>query len=86
MNVKRARAIYPQSMLRYRPKPYSGRLTVVVNREEFGRDGTPDCSRFAQGGIDTHMVPGNHHSYIREHAESAAAQLRACLQKGSNNE
>jgi amino acid adenylation domain-containing protein len=86
MNVKRARAVYPQSMLRYRPKPYSGRLTIVVNREEFGRDGTPDCSRFAQGGIDTHMVPGNHHSYIREHAESAAAQLRACLQKGSNNE
>jgi thioesterase domain-containing protein/acyl carrier protein len=86
MNVKRARAVYPQSMLRYRPKPYSGRLTVVVNREEFGRDGTPDCSRFAQGGIDTHTVPGNHHSYIREHAESAAAQLRACLQKGSIDE
>jgi thioesterase domain-containing protein/acyl carrier protein len=86
MNVKRARAVYPQSLLRYRPKPYSGRLTVVVNREEFGRARAPDCSRFAQGGIDTHPVPGNHHSYIREHAESAAAQLRACLQKVSIDE
>jgi amino acid adenylation domain-containing protein len=86
MNVKRARAVYPQSMLRYRPKPYSGRLTVVVNREEFGRDHAPDCSRFARGGIDTYEIPGNHHSYIREHAESAAAQLRACLQKESIDE
>ena len=25
MNVKRARAVYPRSLLRYRPKPYSGR-------------------------------------------------------------
>jgi thioesterase domain-containing protein len=86
MNVKRARAVYPRSLLRYRPKPYSGRLTVVVNREEFGPDRAPDCSRFAQGGIDTHMVPGNHHTYIREHAESAAAQLCACLQKESIDE
>ncbi len=86
MNVKRARAVYPQSMLRYRPKPYSGRLTVVVNREDFARNHAPDCSRFAQGGMDTHEVPGNHHSYIREHAESAAAQLCACLQKESIDE
>jgi amino acid adenylation domain-containing protein len=83
MNVKRARAVYPQSLLRYKPKPYPGRLTVVVNRDEFGRDRSPDGFQFAQGGIDTHTVPGNHHSYIREHAESAAAQLRACLQKES---
>lgn len=81
VQVKRARAGYSQRLLSYRPKPYGGCLTLIVNREEFRSDQTLGWDGLAAGGIESHQVPGNHLSYIREHVESSAAQLRVCLEK-----
>ena len=37
--------------------------------------------QLALGGLEIHKLPGDHDSYIREHVQSAAKELRECLGK-----
>jgi len=78
-HVRTVRASYGRCLLRYRPKPYRGRILLLVSEEFYRRNPTLGWHRLALGGIDVHRLPGNHFSYIREHVRAAATQLRACL-------
>jgi surfactin synthase thioesterase subunit len=65
----------------HRLEPYAGRVTLLLPEgahdsvEETGWTSAPT------GGIDIHHLPGDHLSYIREHAATAAAKLRELIEQ-----
>jgi amino acid adenylation domain-containing protein len=62
---------------------YPGRITLFKAGEELGgasSDPTLGWSEWATGGVDLHVVPGNHATMVyKPHAEVLAGKLRACL-------
>ena len=52
---------------RYQPSMYGGRLVLLKAAErapEYGRDPTLGWGQYVSGGIDIHVVPGNHLSIM----------------------
>ena len=70
---------YSKLMFRYRPRPFPGKLTLLVNEEQYGRDSFIGWKGYAEGGVARHRVPGNHLTRITEYVKITAARLRACL-------
>jgi len=64
----------------YRPKPYPGKLTLIVSQELWRRKSHEPWKRLA-AEVETHAVPGDHVSRITTHAADSARVLRACLDK-----
>lgn len=72
---------YSRAIYGYRPAPYPGKMTLLVNEEYHGKRpdlGWRDC---VTGGVEIHKLPGNHTSYIRDHVQVTAKQIRACLER-----
>ena len=64
-------------------KPYGGRVTLLVNEALYATDQVLGWDRVSIGGLDIHVLPGDHLSYIREHAASAAAKLRELIDRAA---
>jgi amino acid adenylation domain-containing protein len=84
-HVRRVREGYPRSLLRYKPKPYPGQVTMLTNETWYQLNHTQGWVELARGGIEQIRVPGTHHSYIRADAQTTAVHLRACLEKAARN-
>jgi aspartate racemase len=72
---------YYRVIMRYFPRPYPGRVVVLVPRDEPLRataDRTQGWGRLA-ASVDVHEVPGDHHTVVREHADVIADRLRPYL-------
>lgn len=78
-HIRQVEEAYPKTMLRYRPKPYPGKLTLIINMEENRPDSTLGWRKVAAGGLELHFVPGNHVTRMTEHAEVTGTQVRSCL-------
>ena len=66
---------YERAVAAYKPKPYQGQLIVLKAEEAWGPDDL-GWQGFAHGGLETVVVPGDHHSAITEpHVEVLAALL-----------
>jgi amino acid adenylation domain-containing protein len=85
-HVRRVREGYPRSLLRYKPKRYPGRVTLIINETWYQLNQTRGWAELARGGIELIRVPGTHHSYIRADAQATAVHLRACLEKAARNQ
>jgi thioesterase domain-containing protein len=72
---------YFKTLIRYRPKPYSGRLTLLLSEDIYAYGRAFGWRRWVDGGLEIRRLPGNHFSYIREHVATAAAQILICLQQ-----
>jgi len=68
-------------MFRYRPKDYSGRITLLVNEEQYKNDPYMGWRKPARGGVKIIKVPGNHLTRITDHAGIMAEKLRECIDK-----
>ena len=77
---------YSKLMFRYRPRKFPGKLTLLVNEEQYGRDSSIGWKGFAKEGIEIHSVPGNHLTRITEYVKITAARLRACLDEAQKKE
>ncbi len=74
---------YVDTLRRYRPAPYRGRV-VMLNNETAGRgDPTLGWKNIVLGGIDVQTIPGNHEAYIRQYVRLAGEKLRECLDKAA---
>jgi thioesterase domain-containing protein len=75
---------YSRAIGRYRPRPYAGKMTLLVN-DELYRRGHPHLgwSDLVTEGLEIHKVPGDHTSYIRGHIEVTATTIRECLEKAA---
>ena len=74
---------YVRSLFRYRPKRYTGRITMLVNEVDAQRNPDFGWRRLAVGGLTIYRVPGDHLSYIRDHAKDAAERMRDCLEEAT---
>lgn len=67
----------------YVPHHYPGRITLFKAGQELGEtssDPTLGWSEWAAGGVDVHVVPGNHATMVyKPYVEVLAEKLRACL-------
>jgi amino acid adenylation domain-containing protein len=76
---------YSRAIYAYRPKLYPGRMTLLVH-DEFRSDdnrATLGWKDFVAGGIERHVLPGSHLTYIRDHVEVAAARIRECIERAT---
>jgi len=74
---------YVRTLYRYRPRRYPGRITMLVNEVDARRHPDFGWRRLAAGGLTIYTVPGDHYSYIRDHARHTAERLRDCLEKAT---
>jgi thioesterase domain-containing protein len=71
---------YPRLLLGHRLEPYSGRVTLLLPQDAHDTVEETGWTKAPTGGIDIHRLPGDHLSYIREHAATAAAKLRELIE------
>lgn len=70
---------YSGLMFRYRPKIYPGRLTLIVNEEDYALRPTLGWEGLTADRIIAHKVPGSHLTRITDHVKETAERLRLCL-------
>lgn len=79
-----------QAMRSYEPKAYSGSITLFLP-SELPDTSSPDrrmaWRELATGGMEVHLVPGDHNTMIKEpHARVLAEKLHDCLQKAQTTQ
>jgi acyl carrier protein len=72
---------YIRACMRYRPRRFPGRITLLASEANLRRGVAHDWQRLAAGGVTIHRAPGNHETYSRKQAERTAEQLRICLEE-----
>ncbi len=72
---------YIETIFRYRPKPYEGRVSFIVNEEFHRRDPMLGWANLVSGEIEVYKAQGNHDEYIRDHVEAVGKLLKDCLDK-----
>jgi len=72
-----------RALQHYQPQPYEGRVTLFWSGETPARcyeDRRLAWSSVARGGLEVHVIPGNHMTMIEPpHVEVMAVKLRDCL-------
>ena len=78
--IQRVNTAYARMLLRYRPRPYSGKVTLLLT-EDFTPLSDPPAawSRWARGGLEIHRAPGNHENYVRDLSADTGRLLADCL-------
>jgi endonuclease I len=76
---RRASHTYHLAVRIYQPRPYSGRIAVIVNEEWYKAD--PTLGWAASARLEIYSIPGNHNTYLRNHIPMVADVLRTCLEK-----
>lgn len=64
----------------YSPQAYPDKIVCIVSEGRDRHDPTLGWSELAAGGLEVHVVPGDHNSYIREFAQVTGGQLGVCLE------
>jgi thioesterase domain-containing protein/acyl carrier protein len=72
---------YAETLLRYRPRPYDGAITLLISEDLYSRGSVQAWSEVASGGAEVHVVPGDHTTYLRDHVRVLAERLGACLDR-----
>ncbi|HAX75863.1 MAG TPA: hypothetical protein DCY88_08505 [Cyanobacteria bacterium UBA11372] len=70
---------YSTTLLRYRPQTYSGRIALLLCEALYRQNPTQGWSNVAPEGLEIYMFPGEHTTYIKEHAQAIAEQLSLCF-------
>jgi len=69
---------YPKTIMQSRPSHYKGVITLLLDEESHHQYGLLGWNKVADK-IVSHILPGNHLTYIREHASEAGRKMRECL-------
>ena len=79
-----------RAALNYHPHTYPGKVTLFCCAEKSTRsyeDRRLAWSQVAAGGLEVHLVPGNHLSILDDpHIEIVANKLRSCLERAAIEE
>jgi amino acid adenylation domain-containing protein len=67
---------YPATLMRHKLRHYRGKVTLLLDEEFHRLYGHLGWDRLPTGGLEVHVLPGDHISYIRDHAATAAAKMR----------
>ena len=66
---------------RYRPSPYAGKLTLLVNEETYAHRPNLGWHDLVQGQLEIHVVPGDHLTRLTQHGKVMAEQLQAVIDR-----
>jgi thioesterase domain-containing protein len=81
VHMDRVRAAYPRTLLRHRPGRYDGPVTLLASAD-IGRERLLTVwRRYARGPLDSHLLPGSHMAYIRDHAHTVGDVMRAAYER-----
>ena len=72
---------YPRKLMAHQPKVHDAKVTLLLNAESHARFGSAGWDRHHPGDLDVQIIPGDHVTYIREHAPDAAAKLREIIDR-----
>ena len=74
---EKASIAYGLAVRIYEAKPFPGRITIIANEQWCKSD--PTFGWPASGGVEVYSIPGNHDTYMRDHAPMVADILKTCL-------
>jgi thioesterase domain-containing protein len=86
-----------QTVIRYKPRIFEGKITLFRPEERFqqdcqaqgnflGLDLTGAWGRLSSEPIEVHVVPGSHHTMVvQPYVNALAARLRACIREAVNS-
>jgi thioesterase domain-containing protein len=74
---------YPVTLMRHRLRPYGGKVTLLLDEESSRLYGNFEWDKAPVGQLETHILPGDHITYIRDHAQTAAAKVQELLNSAS---
>jgi amino acid adenylation domain-containing protein len=80
-HIEAVQESYIKTLRRYRPKPYNGRICIIVNEESYRKGSTLGWASLVSEGIEVYKARGDHEAYIRDHVQAVAKQLHECLEK-----
>ncbi len=72
---------YPITMYKHRLRTHKGKLTLLVDETTHSEGGKLGWEKSHPGELELHTLPGDHITYIREHAGTAAAKVREILDR-----
>ena len=75
---------YALATMRYQPQPSAERITLLVSEEYHRADATLGWQPLAGGGVEVHLLPGTHETYIRQNVQAAGECLRDCLERAQS--
>jgi len=70
---------YATVLMRYKPRPYIGRMTLLVNEDYYQKNPAIGWDHVAAGGLEIHQVPGDHDSYLGKYVKTTSDVLKGCL-------
>lgn len=74
-----AERAYVRTLMAHRPRRYPGPATLIASETSL-REGMAEGWRpWTGGGLTVQPVPGDHDSYLRDHAAATLARIGACL-------
>jgi len=76
---------YQKTLMRYLPKVYPGHLVLMISEGNYKQNSCLGWETLAAQGSEIYILPGDHISYIREHPQTVANQLKACLDKAQQD-
>jgi hypothetical protein len=53
-------------ILNYEPRPYNGKLSILLTEREYEAGWADAWEQVAINGLESHRIPGDHGSYLRE--------------------
>jgi thioesterase domain-containing protein len=74
LKIEYRRLAYSHSLARY-----PGRITLFVNQEQFRYDPDLGWKGVAEGGLNVHELPGDHHTVLTLHGRDFAKNLGRCI-------
>jgi amino acid adenylation domain-containing protein len=75
---------YQRTLLRYRLLPYPRQMVLLLSEHYAASNIARAWERWVRGGVEVQRAPGDHDSYIREHARQTAGILAASLDRARN--
>ncbi len=70
---------YLRCILRYRARPYEGKVTLLACEDRHVRDAGRVWRDVSVGGFEIRYISGDHYTHLRDHAQTTAAEMDDCL-------
>ena len=83
LDMRKVLAHYPRLLMAHPIGAYPGKLTLLIDETSHRTLGQLGWDKTEHGPIEVHILPGDHLSYIRENAATAAAKLRELIDQAS---
>ncbi|SMH41867.1 non-ribosomal peptide synthetase [Azospirillum agricola] len=74
-----AERAYVRTLMSHRPRRYPGPVTLIASGESLRQGVAEGWRPWAGGGLTVHAVPGDHDSYLRDHAAATLERIGTCL-------